>query len=81
MGVLINISKKRILTYAIICEAVKGNTKAEDAIFDYYEPYIIKLSKIAQTKANGRIDYIIDEDIYMNLKMKLHLLIQGFKIP
>ena len=79
---MIGINKNKvILTYEIICEAVNGNTKAEEAIFDYYEPYIIKLSKVAQIKSNERIDYLMDEDIYMNLKLKLHSLIQGFKIP
>lgn len=68
------------ITYEIICEAVKGNGEAEELIFDYYEPYIIKLSKVPYIDNEGNVKYMIDEDIYMNLKLKLHSLIQGFKI-
>lgn len=68
------------ITYDIICEAVKGNCEAEELIFDYYEPYIIKLSKVPYIDNEGNVKYMIDEDIYMNLKLKLHSLIQGFKI-
>lgn len=68
------------LTYELICEAVQGNSKAEELIFDYYEPYIIKLSKVPYIDDEGNVKYMIDEDIYMNLKLKLHSLILGFKI-
>lgn len=68
------------ITYDIICEAAKGNCEAEELIFDYYEPYIIKLSKVPYIDNEGNVKYMIDEDIYMNLKLKLHSLIQGFKI-
>lgn len=36
---------KKDLTYEIIRDAVNGNDEAEEFILDYYEPYIIKLSK------------------------------------
>lgn len=39
---------KKDLTYEIIRDAVNGNDEAEEFILDYYEPYIIKLSKKAQ---------------------------------
>ena len=68
------------LTYELICEAVQGNSEAEELIFDYYEPYIIKLSKVPYIDNGGNVKYMIDEDIYMNLKLKLHSLILGFKI-
>lgn len=68
------------LTYELICEAVQGNSEAEELIFDYYEPYIIKLSKVPYIDDEGNVKYMIDEDIYMNLKLKLHSLILGFKI-
>lgn len=71
---------KAELTYEIICEAVKGDFEAEELIFEYYEPYIIKLSKVPYINNDGNVKYIIDEDIYMNLKLKLHSLILGFKI-
>ena len=72
--------KKKDLTYDIICAAVNGNDEAEEFIFDYYEPYIIKLSKIPFIDKQGQIGYIIDEDIYMTLRLKLHELIINFKV-
>ncbi len=75
-----NSKNKITLTYEIICDAVNGDMEAEEKIFDYYEPYIIKLSRLPVIGADGRVKYIIDEDIYMSLKLKLHTLILGFKI-
>lgn len=72
--------KNNVLTYEMIGEAVNGNIEAEDMIFDYYEPYIIKLSKIPFIGDDGQVKYIIDDDIYMSLKLKLHELILGFEI-
>jgi len=73
-------NKKKDLTYEIISAAVKGNDEAEEFIFDYYEPYIIKLSKIPFIDKQGQVGYIIDEDIYMSLRLKLHELIINFKV-
>lgn len=73
-------NKKKDLTYEIICAAVNGNDEAEELIFDYYEPYIIKLSKIPFIDKQGHVGYIIDEDIYMSLRLKLHELIINFKV-
>lgn len=72
--------KGKDLTYEIIRDAVNGNDEAEEFIFDYYEPYIIKLSKIPFIDKHGQVSYIIDEDIYMSLKLKLHELIINFKV-
>lgn len=72
--------KKNNLTYEIIRDAVNGNDEAEEFILDYYEPYIIKLSKVPFLNKEGQIMYIIDEDIYMSLKLKLHELIINFKV-
>ena len=71
---------KSELTYEMICDAINGNEKAEELILAYYEPYIIKLSKIPVISTTGKIRYVIDEDIYMSLKMKLHELIIGYEI-
>lgn len=71
---------KNELTYQIILDAINGNSEAEELIFTYYEPYIIKLSKIPVISTNGKIRYVIDEDIYMSLKLKLHELILEYKI-
>lgn len=73
-------NEKPELTYGIICAAAGGSEEAEEAIFDYYEPYIIKLSKIPYINDDGQVRYIIDEDIYMSLKLKLHELILKFKV-
>ena len=72
--------KKQELTYEIIRDAVNGNEEAEELIFDYYEPYIIKLSKLPYIDSDGKVAYMIDEDIYMSLKLKLHELIINFKV-
>ncbi len=72
--------KGKDLTYEIIRDAVNGNDEAEEFIFDYYEPYIIKLSKIPFIDKHGQVSYIIDEDIYMSLRLKLHELIINFKV-
>ena len=71
-------TKKKDLTYEIICAAINGSDEAEEFIFDYYEPYIIKLSKIPFINERDEIVYRIDEDIYMALRMKLHDLILNF---
>ena len=41
---------------------------------------IIKLSKIPFIDKHGQDSYIIDEDIYMSLRLKLHELIINFKV-
>lgn len=72
--------EKRDLTYEIICNAIKGDMEAEEAIFDYFEPYIIKLSKKPLINERGQVQYIIDEDIYMSLKLRLHELVGEFAV-
>lgn len=71
---------KKELTYEIIRDAVCGNEEAEGFIFNYYEPYIIRLSKIPYIDKHGNVNYTIDEDIYMSLRLKLHELIINFKV-
>lgn len=73
-------TQKQDITYEIIRDAVNGDEKAEEVIFDYYEPYIIKLSKLPYINNEGEVAYVIDEDIYMSLKLKLHELIINFKV-
>ena len=72
--------RKIDLTYEIIHSAINGDDEAEEIIFDYYEPYIIKLTKKPYIDKHGQVSYIIDEDIYMSLKVKLHELIINFKV-
>ena len=64
----------------MICDAINGDEEAEDLILAYYEPYIIKISKVPVISSTGQIRYVIDEDIYMSLKLKLHELILGYEI-
>ena len=72
--------EKLDLTYEIICNAIKGDMEAEEVIFDYFEPYIIKLSKKPLINESGQVRYIIDEDIYMSLKLRLHELVGEFAV-
>ena len=67
------------LTPKLICEAISGVEDAQEKIFEHYEPYIIKLSKIPYYDDEGRIKYKIDEDIYMSLKLKLFEVMYKFK--
>ena len=71
---------KKSLTYEMIYKAANGDEEAEEKIFEYYEPYIIKLSKMPVISTAGRIRYVIDEDIYMSLKLKLHQLIISYNM-
>lgn len=73
-------SNEKELTYEIICKAVYGDEAAEEVIFDYFEPYIIRLSKIPFINPQGEVCYVIDDDLYMNLKLKLHQLIINFTV-
>lgn len=73
-------SAKKDLTCEIIFNAMNGDIEAEEAIFDYFEPYIIKLSKKPLLNENGEVRYIIDDDIYMSLKLRLHELIGDFAV-
>ena len=67
------------LTPKLIYEAISGVEDAQEKIFEHYEPYIIKLSKIPYYDDEGRIKYKIDEDIYMSLKLKLFEVMYKFK--
>lgn len=59
-------------TYA---SALNGDIGAECAILDFYEPYLIHMSRIPYYKENGDIRYFINEELYMSLKLKLHALL------
>ena len=59
-------------TYA---SALKGDTEAENVLLDFYEPYLIKLSRVPYYKENGDIGYFINDELYINLKLKLHSLL------
>ena len=81
-----NLMKSKNKTYTeglsaeLICSALAGVEDAQEKIFDHYEPYIIKLSKIPYYTEAGEIRYKIDEDIYMNLKLTLFEAIHNFKV-
>ena len=69
---------------AINCLGAEKELEKLDALLEYTETTepedIIKLSKIPVISSNGQIRYVIDEDIYMSLKLKLHELILGYEI-
>lgn len=67
------------LTYEVICDAISGDEAAEEQIYAYYEPYIVKLSKVPYYDNNNQLKYKIDEDIYMNLKIKLYEVLLKFR--
>ncbi|MBQ7301450.1 MAG: helix-turn-helix domain-containing protein [Clostridia bacterium] len=68
------------ITYQILYDAVHGDSCAENVIQAYFEPYIRKLSRIYLQTPNGVIHRVLDEDIYISLKLKLHELIIGFTL-
>lgn len=67
------------LTYEMVSNAIRGDEAAREQICDYYEPYIIKLAQVPFYK-EGRLQYKIDEDMYMRLKLKVYEVIQTFRI-
>ena len=68
------------MTYQILYDAVHGDSYAKNVIQAYFEPYIRKLSRIYIQTPNGVIHRVLDEDIYISLKLKLHELIIGFTL-
>lgn len=75
-----NTTRKDGLTYEMICKAIDGDETAQSQIFEYYEPYIITLSKIPFYDSSGQLKYKIDEDTYMCLKLKLQEVLLKFKV-
>ena len=73
-------NRKDKLTYEMICKAIDGDEAAKVQILEYYEPYIITLSKIPFYDSFGQLKYKIDEDTYMCLKLKLHEVLLKFKV-
>jgi len=55
--------------------ALNGDIGAECAILDFYEPYLIHMSRVPYYNVNGDIRYYINEELYMSLKLKLHSMI------
>lgn len=68
------------LTYEMVSNAVGGDEVAREQICNYYEPYIIKLSRVPFYDKEGQLQYKIDEDIYMRLKLTVYEVIQTFRI-
>ena len=68
------------ITYQILSDAVHGDSGAENMIQTYFDPYIRKLSRIYLQTPNGVIHRVLDEDVYISLKLKLHELIIGFDL-
>ena len=68
------------LNYDVILSAKNGDKEAINLIYEYYEPYIIKLSKIPVCNERGESVYIIKEELYLMLRAKLYELIDKFQI-
>ncbi len=75
-----NTNKMQELTYEIIKNAKCGNEDAVEFIMNYYEAYIIQLSKMPYCDDRGVVKYYIDEDLYMTLKLRLRLAIQNTNV-
>ena len=58
---------KKKLTYEIICAALRGDEDAETAIIEYYEPYIMRLSRIPSYTETGDVVYTMNEELYLFL--------------
>ena len=71
--------KKRILTYDVIIRAVNGENDALENVLEYYEPLIIKMSKIPIYE-DGSVKYIVKQDLYIALKSGLYDIIKKFNI-
>ena len=69
-----------IITYQMLSDAVHGDPNAENAIQIYFDSYIRKLSRIYLQTPNGVIHRVLDEDVYISLKLKLYELIIGFEL-
>ena len=72
--------KQRALTYELLYAAVHGDAEAKEIILAIYDPYIRKLSRIIIRTSDGEIYRVLDEDLYIILKFKLHTIIKDFKI-
>lgn len=73
-------NRKQELTYEIIKDAKNGNRDAVEFIMNYYEAYIIQLSKVPYCDDRGEVKYYIDEDLYMTLKLRLQEAIQNTNV-
>ena len=64
-------NKEIKLTYPLICDAVKGDPKAQTAILAYYDDYINSLATVEETTEDGTTVSYIDEDIKTEIQMRL----------
>ena len=62
------------LTYEIICDAVKGEPKAQEFLLNYYDAYINSLVMMVGIADNGEDVYHVDEDIKIQIQ---HRLLEG----
>ena len=74
-----NNKKKQELNYDVIIKAVSGENKALENVFEYYEPLIIKMSKIPIYE-DGSVKYVVKQDLYITLKSKLYDIIRRFNV-
>lgn len=74
-----NNKQNKELRYDVIIKAVNGENKALEIVFEYYEPLIIKMSKIPIYE-DGSVKYVVKQDLYITLKSKLYDIIRKFNV-
>lgn len=74
-----NNKQNKELKYDVIIKAVNGENEALESVLEYFEPLIIKMSKIPIYE-NGSIKYIVKQDLYIALKSKLYDIIRRFNV-
>jgi hypothetical protein len=70
---------QQLVPYNKILKASQGNTEEINWIINYYKPYITTLATIECTSQDGKVYYVIDDEIYNRIKIKLIKKILNFK--
>ncbi|MDU2157754.1 helix-turn-helix domain-containing protein [Clostridium sp.] len=70
---------QQLIPYNKILKASQGNTEEINWIINYYKPYITTLATIECTSQDGKVYYVIDDEIYNRIKIKLIKKILNFK--
>ena len=70
---------QQLVPYNKILKASQGNTEEINSIINYYKPYITTLATIECTSQDGKVYYVIDDEIYNRIKIKLIKKILNFK--
>jgi hypothetical protein len=74
-----NAHSKGVPTVPVILAAVDGNTEAICAIIKHYQGYIKVLSTKRFYDKDGKMHFLIDEDLRQELEIRLTTKILNFK--